>query len=156
MTGSGGGAACEGNRAPGIPINSGTISASVDSQTLSGSATILWAAGANTLSLDATDGSTLTIVFPGCEAKPYSIPSVGDPPDAISITYTSGGGVPQWACTHEDSALGAANCVVDVTAYGDRRNTPVTGTFSGVIRLRSGTGPNTRMVSAGTFTFGRP
>jgi hypothetical protein len=156
MSGSGGGAACNANRAAGIPINSGTVSASVDSQTMSGSATILWAAGANKLSLDSMDGSTLTIVFPGCEAKSYRIPSAGTPPDAISITYTGGGGEPQWACTYEDSDPGAASCTIDVTAYGDQRNAPVTGTFSGVMRLRSGSGASTVTVSAGTFTFGRP
>jgi hypothetical protein len=156
-TGSGGAAACEANRAPGIPINAGTLSASVDARIVSGDATILWAAGSNTLNLEATDGSTLTVVFPGCTAKPYSIPSEASPPDPISITYTDGGGEPQWACTYEDRNLDAgANCTVDVKAYGDRRDSPVTGTFSGVVRLMRGTGASTRTVSAGTFTFGRP
>jgi hypothetical protein len=132
------------------------LSAEVDSQALSGSATILWAAGANILSLDVTGGSSLTVVFPGCEAKSYSIPGAVTPPDAISISYDSGGGGPQWACTHEDSDLGAATCTVDVTAYGVRRDSPVTGTFSGLMRLRRGTGASTKTVSAGTFTFGRP
>jgi hypothetical protein len=132
------------------------VSANVDAQTLSGNATILWAAGANTLSLDNTDGSSLTVVFPDCEAKLFSIPGTGTSPDRISITYTSGGGQPQWACTYEDANPGPANCTVDVTAYGDRRDAPVTGTFSGVMRLQRGTGASTKTVSAGTFTFGRP
>jgi hypothetical protein len=137
------------------------LSADVDAQRLSGNATILWAAGSNTLSLDATDGSTLTVVFPGCEAKLYGIPGNGTAPDPISMTYvssssSSGGGGPQWACTYEDTNPGPANCTVDVTAYGDRRDAPVTGTFSGVMRLMSGTGALTKIVTAGTFTFGRP
>ncbi len=155
-TGSGGAAACNANRAPGIPINAGTLSASIDGQTSSGSATILWAAGANTLSLDANDGSTLTVVFPGCEAKVFSLPAAGTAKDPISMTYTSGGGEPQWACTYEDASPGPASCTIEVTAYGEQRNAPVTGTFSGVMRLTSGTGAGSKTVSAGTFTFGRP
>jgi hypothetical protein len=132
------------------------MSADVDAQRLSGNATILWAAGSNTLNLDATDGSSLILVFPGCEAKIYSIPGVGTAPDPISISYTGSGGGERWACTHEDTNPGPSNCSIDVTAYGDRRDAPVTGTFSGVMRRMSGTGASTKMVSAGTFTFGRP
>ena len=153
---SGGASGCNANRGSGIPFNAGTMSVEVDGVPMSSNATILWAAGSNTLTLTATDGSSLVVIFPGCEAKSYSIPGAGPELDAISVTYTSGGGGPQWACTYEDTQLGPANCMVDVTAYGIERNTPVTGSFSGVLRLRAGAGPNTKTVSAGTFTFGRP
>jgi hypothetical protein len=108
------------------------------------------------MTLDNPDGSALVIIFPGCSAKTYSIPADGAPPEAISITYTGGGGDPQWACTYEDANLGPARCSIDVTAYGLEQNAPVTGIFSGVLRLRRGTGSSTKSVAAGTFTFGRP
>lgn len=154
--GSGGATDCNANRATGIPVNAGTLSATVDADVLSGGATILWAAGANTLTLKTTDGSALVVVFPGCEPKSYSVPNPSGQPDAISITYTAAGGEPQWVCTYEDSSLGPARCNVDVTAYGDQRNAPVTGTFSGVLRPTSDAGIGTKTVSRGTFTFERP
>jgi hypothetical protein len=147
---------CNQNRGSGIPVNSGTMSAKIDAQTVSGPGRMLWAAASNTLTLNASDGSTLVVIFPGCSAQTYSIPEDAAPPKGVSITYTGGGGDPQWACTYEDPNLGPASCTIDVTAYGARQNAPVTGTFSGVLRLRRGTGSSTKSVTAGTFTFGRP
>lgn len=150
------GSGCDANRGTGIPANSGTLSASVDGQTLSGPGTILWAGGLNTLTLQTASDGMLVVIFPGCGAANFSVPGTGAKPDPISVTYTAAGGDPQWGCTYEDTNPGPANCVIDVTAYGEKQNTPVTGTFSGVLRLRRGTGATSKTVSNGTFTFGRP
>jgi hypothetical protein len=108
------------------------------------------------LTLKTVADGTLTVDFPGCEANSYAVPGTGSTPDPIAITYTAAGGDPQWACTYEDPSLGSANCAIDVTAYGAQQNASVTGTFSGVLRLRHGSGANTKTVSDGTFTSGRP
>jgi len=147
---------CDANRGTGIPVNSGTLSASVDGLTLSGPGKILWAAGTNSLTLATSADGTLVVVFPGCDARTFEVPGAGTTPDPVSITYTANGGDPQWACTYEDPQPGSATCTVRVTAYGDRQNLPVTGTFSGTLRLWHGMGVSTKTVSQGTFTFGRP
>jgi len=137
-------------------VNSGTLSAGVDALTLSGPGTILWAGGLNTLTLKTASDGMLVVIFPGCGPATFSVPETAPKQDPVSVTYTAADGNTQWGCTYEDTNPGPANCVIDVTAYGDLRNAPVTGTFSGVLRLRRGTGGASKTVSNGTFTFGRP